>query len=637
MSRRLASGAFALAFFSVVSSPLKPRSRRSRAIDWLACLVMLAAPALQAAAQGANRAWQSYEDRLGTVQEFASLGPNFAGDEVGLQTGSLSFAATDISLPGNDALAVAVTRDYRVFNRRYYGNVGMLADWDLRLPSISGVFAPNWAGRSSASSGLRCSEVGAYPLEHFNRNDWWTGLTLTLPSGQEPLLNPKSGTTKPATGGPYTLMTNSQTFVSCLASIRNGTGQGFLAITADGTRYWFDWMAQYGEPGIVRTPIEMGRMVMYVLKRARNVLYATRVEDRFGNVVSYTYTNSANAPARLASIASSDGRAITFGYDGAGRLASATANGRTWTYSYSTTPSGRVTLSEVRNPDASKWTLRLAGLTDAEIHYADPPPGEWLRDCWTHQIADNEGAQPVGSITHPSGGTATFRVGIIEHSRSNVPISCSYVTSDSGGELGKGNDPNDDINFWVISHQQFSLLEKTVSGPGLPPGQRWSYAYQSDYSAYFTGGGTFDFPYCSSGTFVCGAPRCTDDSCAGSSLTTVTGPSGVWDRYRYGNSFKYNEGLLISHERGAGTNPPARTSASRYELRATHGVYPASFGYSLKGDDGFAEEYVRPVVERRITQDASNFVWQVEQGCTAAGVYCFDRFVRPTKVTRKSY
>src|SRR3546814_5874065 len=29
---------------------------------------------------------------------------------------------------------------------------------------------------------------------------------------------------------------------------KNGTGEGFLAVTPDGTKYWFDWMAQYGEP-----------------------------------------------------------------------------------------------------------------------------------------------------------------------------------------------------------------------------------------------------------------------------------------------------------------------------------------------------------------------------------------------------
>ena len=30
-------------------------------------------------------------------------------------------------------------------------------------------------------------------------------------------------------------------------------GEGFMAITPDGTRYWFDWMAQYLEPLILTT------------------------------------------------------------------------------------------------------------------------------------------------------------------------------------------------------------------------------------------------------------------------------------------------------------------------------------------------------------------------------------------------
>lgn len=312
--------------------------RVSRAMNAVAGLVLMLAGTADVIAQGANRAWQTYDDRLAKVQSVDGLGPEFAGDKIDLQHGGLSFSATDISLKGNNALAVELTRDYRVFNRRYYGNVGILADWELRAPNISGVFAPEWLGRNSASPLLRCSEPGAYPVEHFNRNDWWTGLTLTLPSGSEPVLNVRDGVTKPRTGGPYTMVTNSQVYISCLGSIKNGTGQGFLAVTADGTRYWFDWMARYTEPGIIRTPVEMGRMVMYSLTKARNVLYATRVEDRFGNSVTYTYTNAANRAARLTSITASDGRTISIGYDAEGRVASATAGGQTWTYGYATTP-----------------------------------------------------------------------------------------------------------------------------------------------------------------------------------------------------------------------------------------------------------------------------------------------------------
>ena len=63
------------------------------------------------------------------------------------------------------------------------------------------------------------------------------------------LLQVASGAYLPGSGGPYHWMTTGQAYVSCLPSIQNGTGEGFLAITPDGTTYRFDWMAQRRPPG----------------------------------------------------------------------------------------------------------------------------------------------------------------------------------------------------------------------------------------------------------------------------------------------------------------------------------------------------------------------------------------------------
>src|SRR3546814_15961747 len=53
---------------------------------------------------------------------------------------------------------------------------------------------------------------------------------------------------------------------------KNGTGEGFLAVTPDGTKYWFDWMAQYGEPKLG----EPGPSHSPIWTRKKNVLYATK-------------------------------------------------------------------------------------------------------------------------------------------------------------------------------------------------------------------------------------------------------------------------------------------------------------------------------------------------------------------------
>jgi len=61
-------------------------------------------------------------------------------------------------------------------------------------------------------------------------------------------------------------------------------------------------------------------------KLVRVLLMASRVEDRHGNWVAYDYSGD-----KLVGIRGSDGRAISIAYAG-DRIASATANGRTWSY-----------------------------------------------------------------------------------------------------------------------------------------------------------------------------------------------------------------------------------------------------------------------------------------------------------------
>ena len=86
-------------------------------------------------------------------------------------------------------------------------------------------------------------------------------------------------------------------------TIKNGSGEGFLATTRDGTRYWFDHMAQFHET-LLSSPTSGGSTAT-PLSRRRNALYVTRVEDRFGNSVSYSYSNTATSPVRLTSISAS--------------------------------------------------------------------------------------------------------------------------------------------------------------------------------------------------------------------------------------------------------------------------------------------------------------------------------------------
>ncbi|MDP3294523.1 MAG: hypothetical protein Q8M37_07265 [Nevskia sp.] len=303
-------------------------------------LVSLASGLFCAAqAQTAKEPWEELDKRVNASENIAPLGNDLFGDRVGLERGDLSFSNTDLSLPGNNALPVAITRTLTVNVRRGYRNDSMAADWDIDLPSISGVFAPDWVTNSGSTN--RCA-ITSYTTASpptvtsgvvFQPYDYWQGLTLNIPgSGGGELLLMDSTTSRPTTGGPYYWVTNGLTAVSCLATIGNGSGQGFLAITTDGTKYWFNWMAQYYEPVLQKTP--EGTTTTGMLNRRRNVLYATRVEDRFGNSVTYTYTNTATQPAKLTRIQASDGRQINITYNTSGQIATLSDGTRSWTYQY---------------------------------------------------------------------------------------------------------------------------------------------------------------------------------------------------------------------------------------------------------------------------------------------------------------
>ncbi|MCJ8274797.1 MAG: hypothetical protein MJK04_36025, partial [Psychrosphaera sp.] len=72
-------------------------------------------------------------------------------------SGSIGFNQTDISLPGNSNLEVAIRRKFRGLSRRGKGSAGF-ADWQLDIPSIHttlGYYNRIYSG--SWGDGLGCS------------------------------------------------------------------------------------------------------------------------------------------------------------------------------------------------------------------------------------------------------------------------------------------------------------------------------------------------------------------------------------------------------------------------------------------------------------------------------------------------
>lgn len=561
--------------------------------------------------------WDEYDKRIGSARQVAKLGSDLLGEQVNLANGALSFAMTDVDIPGNDRLAVKFSRSYSVENQYERGTSFMLADWDLDVPSISAVFAPNWESRVPGNPGRRCSApanqiLPPTPAGDINLWDFWQGNSLNIPGGGE-LLHVRSGAVMPSSGGPYYWMTTGQVYVSCLATIKNGTGEGFLATTPDGTKYWFDWMAQYHEPFMSS---EFGGPSV---ARRKNVLYATRVEDRFGNTVVYDYTNAWNAPGRLTGITSSDGRSLDITYNAHGHVASVSDGTRTWLYQYVAVGSRR-SLSAVVQPDASRWVIGFSSFTSAEIHYPIGTQLEPARDCFLRLMGPFGPTQVSGTIQHPSGATGTFHVNWLTHGRSNVPIACHHYNWG-----GSGSDTNDDVNAWTISYEAYSLVRKVLSGPGVVTAE-WNYTYTPNISFAFYPGGSMMVP-CPAGS-TCGEPLCTSPACARSSETRIVGPNNELTTYFHGNSFRYNEGKLLRVEQGSVSEPLMTVKTHSYDLTMAPQVYPERFGISLRERfDGFTSEFHRPLLSTATVQQGRKFERINDE---------FDNLARPTKVIRRS-
>jgi RHS repeat-associated core domain len=597
---------------------------RRRAAGWV--LLMLGVGAgLDASAQTPSKyPWDEYDKRVESAKQAAALKSDLFGDQVNLANGSLSFTATDAAIPGNNALPVSLSRSYSVQNR-YGGPTSppvtdfMLADWDVDMPSISGSFASNWESRVPGNPGRRCSAPAHQasppsPVWDINVWDFWQGNTLNVPGAGGELLQVRPGAYLPSTGGPYYWMTTGQTYVSCLPTIKNTTGEGFLAITPDGTKYWFDWMAQYREPNL--SSANGGSNIA----RRKNVLYATKVQDRFGNTVDYTYTNAWNAPARLTGIVSSDGRQLIIAYNAQGHISTVTQGTRTWMYQYVALGSRR-SLSAVVQPDGTQWTIGFSSFTSAELYYPTGHPAEPTRDCFVRFGPPIGPTTVTGTVQHPSGALGTFTLGWLTHGRSNVPVACQNF--DIGGEYGTNT--SDDTNQWAISYEAYSLTKKLITGPGLSASE-WNYSYTPNISHQFYPGGDMLTP-CPMGT-SCGAPICTSDACAGRAETLVLGPNGERTKYFHGNSYRYNEGKLLRVERGSTTTPLMDVQVSTFDLSMAPQVYPERFGYSLRENfDGFTSEYHRPQLSTTTTRDGVDFKYQVD---------LFDALARPKAVKRFS-
>ncbi|HVI53665.1 MAG TPA: hypothetical protein VM621_01280 [Luteibacter sp.] len=599
-------------------------------------LAITSAQSAHAQAQTNAQPEDEYKKLIKVSEDIQPLGDNPFGERIGLYDGSLSFRQVDVSVTGTGP-TITVGREFVLHNMDDRPDLQNRAfgDWDIDLPVITTTTAnqnnvKGWLVASTNPKAI-CSSFReppsvAAPGGDSQRADWepaswWTGYQLRIPGegSQELLSRSAENTATPGVGGlSYPIVTKQDWAVGCLAQASNDpTTEGFLAVSPDGTKYWMDHLSYRYMPNITRPldsgPVDFMARTSGVVKpmaldsdlllRREGRMLVTRVEDRFGNWVTYSYSGD-----QVTDISASDGRHVTVAYEaGTPRITSVTVQGgaagtRTWAYSY-TKQSLLYTLTSVTQPDGSAWsfdlgTFGLNAWVDMQLSAGD---------CDAIGTPGNLGTMYTGRITHPSGLVGTFNVTPLKRGRSHVPRVCVGGTSPS--PFGPGTHasiPNASYGMGITSKQ--------FTGAGLAT-QTWSYAYSPANESW--------------------SINCTT-GCASTISTVVTYPDQHAERSTFSNVYDWTESLLQSEEvfDGAVDNT-TRRRLTQYSyvnpdrtVDGRAGAYPQLWGYPESNRVNWAQYQQRfPLASRIVTSEGDTYTWNAVS---------YNAFAQPKEVQRYS-
>jgi RHS repeat-associated protein len=560
-------------------------------------VLLLACFAPFAGAQEEKRVTDEYAKLLHETETINPVDAGMFGEEVSLANGTAEFSATDLSMPGNFALPVAVGRRLAVEDRSL-GYLRGFGEWDLDVPYISGTVARDVGWLMADGTGNRCSNPGAPKgTTLFQPLTFWHGYSMHVPgAGTQSLLASIPGTTPNGPNGALTpLVTKQFWYISCLSATDNGYGgEAFLATAPDGTKYTFNHVVVKEANPVGDTGYWVGGVwygAKYTLPRSTVYFVATQVEDRFGNKVFYNWSGS-----HLLSITTNaDDRSITLNYDTSDHITSITGGGRSVNYAYDLPANS---LTTVTMPDGAKWTYAISTSVNTRPFKIDHEFEQAVPHDYEGCMLDAPSGQTQIVVTHPSGAVGTFEFESVRQWRSYVTKNCLITTGTPGRYQ------------YAPYADQLSLMYRTVTGPGLPTETR-TYAYDSPFPMF--------------GWQTNCLPGDTTFYCSGTKTTTVVDPDGTRTVYTFGNRFNVNEGQLLKQETGP-AGAPVRTIVQAYvqNEEMPGQPFPDRMGYFMQGGaDNFNTERMRPQKSTSTTLDGATF---------SSEIASFDAYANPTCV-----
>jgi len=563
---------------------------------------------------------QEYAKFIGRARSVSPL--TEFGDQINLRDGSLLMRATDIELRGTGP-TIRLTRTYRPGGatsslRETSGN--KFDGWELEIPRIktitansSNVTAPSprgWqvAGSTEAAKNQRCTNFAAPgritfsndSARSWNPSEWWDGYYLVDDSGNsQPLMTRYQATVHPDSTD-YKLMTLGNWAVGCLAATTSGEpGEGFLAIAPDGTRYWFNHL-------VYRPADTLERPGDFVQRRYASML-VTRIEDRFGNWVTYSYS-----AGRLTSIDASDGRHVGVTFDGNGQIAAITAGSgpaaRTWTYQYEAyTADAKALVVILPGTDGSRWRYELPALWASSLSVDSN-----LSSCTL--TANDFELNADGNITSPAGAKLTLRLSRKRFGRSYVPKQC-WGGLDAA-DTGYATYPRE-WYAWAVTKRTVTVL------PGLPAKLEWRYNYQPPASSWAS-----DCPSPTS----CPSTTWTDVKTWTNGTDPETTNPDLTHRSIFSTKFDETENMLLREEQYSSTSQLLRSTDHAYATVASGAANPYPWPMPL-GNDLQARQ--NPFTKGRWSPERQRVIGQQDRVFTR-NVDSFNAYARPAAVTNSS-
>lgn len=551
-----------------------------------------------------------YQKHIESSEEVSPLDVGLFGEQVSLYNGSTEFAVVDIDIPGNNDLPVTLARRHQVQPQPqgsigYNSLLGYIGNWDIEIPHLVATYprTPGWNSDRCSSGSVPPISIG--PGGIFYRSEVWQGISVHVPGRSDSrLFGVQPETPLPIINtASYQYTTKNRDVLDCIPLQNGSAEEGFRMTTPAGIRYYFDYK-------VIRdaAPLEETREAgdgtpdVYRLSRDRYYLLATKIEDRFGNTVSFEYNDKKDG--RLEEIRGSDGRLIELFYDINGQLDRAVSNGETWRYNYVDEDVGaprRPELSEVVRPDGSKWEYQYQG--SLLPNFMGPNLG---------QKAECRGRPQTPyypytiTATHPSSAVGVFSFEYTRHFRSGVHYSECVKQSDNP-DAWKLRTP---YYFDVLS-----LQSKSLSGPGIDEVMDWEYHYGSYFTELCGNYGTPPSYPCSTNL---------QDK-----VVEVTRPDGSLQEHRFGIQYYRNDGRELElTTRGAGGDIlNSKIFSYMSDSEAAQQPFHDEYGSDLGDISDPIQSRVRPVVRQTVAQQGSVFTHKTED---------FDELARPNQVSRYS-